>query len=197
MRKYIASKRQRMIIGLVSAVLVVALVLMLYWFIGHKNEDTETYIYMMAGPVAVIIILISYIKGFFDDPILGRVSFDAHGVYFYTPINTIMITYSECKEIGFTRWVGASVLHNQQYSYYIYLSKIHLTDEQRKKLFWRRSKKKDGTDKPAYLLEFALFQYTPEVFADFIKCVPEPFRSKLIEEENQLNLTPREKRLNS
>ena len=50
---------------------------------------------------------------------------------------------------------------------------------------------------PLYQSEYVLFQYSPEVFAEFIKCVPEPFRSKLIEEESHLNLTPREKRLNS
>ncbi len=139
-----------------------------------------------------------YAWKFFDDPILGKFSFDLHGVKFFTPIRTIEYSYADCAEIGFTRWFGANTLSNQQYMYYIYLSKIPLTEEQRSYLFEGRSKTRRGKrNMPLYQSEYVLFQYSPEVFAEFIKCVPEPFRSKLIEEESHLNLTPREKRLNS
>ena len=131
---------------------------------------------------------------FLDDPILGRYSFDTQGVTFYTPLRETSFRYDECAEIGFTQWVGGSTLHNQKYIYYIYFSKKMLTDEQRHFLFLGRSKTKRGKrNMPLYQSEYALFQYQPDVFSEFIQYVPEQFREKLILAEKRLDLKPYEK----
>lgn len=138
-----------------------------------------------------------YAWKYFDDPILGKFSFDKTGVTFYVPLRRIIFPYDECAEIGFTRWIAGGAIANHRYLYYIYFSKKKLTEEQRAYLFEGRSKKKHGKhNKPLYQSEYVLFQYRPNVFADFIECVPERFRSKLIQEEKDLDLKPYEKFLN-
>ena len=138
-----------------------------------------------------------YAWKFFDDPILGKFSFDKTGVTFYTPLRIITFPYDECAEIGFTRWIAGGAIANRRYLYYIFFSKKTLTEEQRAYLFEGRSKNKRGKhNKPLYQSEYVLFQYRPDVFADFIECVPERFRNKLIQEKENLDLKPYEKFLN-
>ena len=132
---------------------------------------------------------VGYAWKFFEEPILGKFSFDKKSITFYTPIRTITFLYDECAEIGFAGWKGPGGR-----IFYIYFSKCRITDEQRAVLFFRRSKKKRGKlNLPLYQSEFVLFQYRPDVFAELIECVPERFRDRLIREEARLNLTPWEK----
>ena len=198
MKMYISSKRQRLLHLIGLFVHILSLSLTSFYIIRAVQNDERILIvsWVMCSFIACFGI-IAIIRIFLDDPVLGRYSFDSYAVTFYTPLNTFIFPYTECKEIGFTRWVGASAASNQQYMYYIFLSKKELTEEQRRLLFEVRSKRKCMRMKrPVYQSDYLLFQYSPSVFLEFIKCVPEPFRGKLIEEEKQLNLTPREKRLN-
>ena len=198
MYRYIASKRQREVILLTALAALISCAWVMWLILRHPNEETITYIGASIGLAGVASLLINALWVFFDDPLLGKFSFDTNGITFYLPFKTLTFPYAFCQEIAFTRWVGASAVYNPQYNYYIYLSKKELSESQREYLLWKRSKKKKkNRDMPLYQREFVVFQYTPKIFADFIKCVPEPFRSKLIEEESKLNLTPREKRLNS
>ena len=148
------------------------------------------YIMFLSFGVACIVgsgVLIQYIWKFFDEPILGRVSFDRQAVTFYTKTHTIVFPYNECVEIGFTKWFGDTA--PGRYVYYIYFSKIALNEDQRSHLFEGRSKTKRGKrNMPLYQSEYVLFQYRAEVFADFIECVPERFRTNLIETAESLHL---------
>ena len=118
--------------------------------------------------------LVASVRPFFDDPLLGKFSFDQTSVTFYTPLRTITFHYDECVEIGFTRW-GIN---------YIYFSKKYLTLKQRSRLFAGRSKKKRGRlNMPLYQSEYIMFQYRPKVFDEFIHCVPAQFREKLLQQK--------------
>ena len=128
-----------------------------------------------------------------DDPILGRFSFDEKGITFYTPRQTVTFLYDECAEIGFTRWYGGSGIKQYRFIYYIYFSKRTLTEEQRAYLFERSKKKRGKRNRLLYQSEYVLFQYRPDIFSLFIKCVPERFKQGLIFTEKNLNLNWYEK----
>lgn len=195
MRKYIASKRQREIhLKVLMPCALMSGAAILCTLLGMVGRDM--FVCLLPGVLCFGIVSVAYAWRFIDDPILREFSFDSYSVVFYKPFHRLVFNYAECVEIGFTRWVGSDAAYNQQYLYYIYLSKVALNDSQRNRLFFDRSKL--GWDNtPRYQSEFVLFQYTPEIFAEFIECVPEPFRSNLIEEESCMSLTPREQRLNS
>lgn len=131
--------------------------------------------------------LTSFLIGYklLDDPVLGKVSFDNMGVNFHTPLRTIRYLYGECAEIGFTKWPGPGGT-----AYYIYLSKVKITDEQRDYLFRGRSKRKRGKrNMPLYHSEYLLFQYTNDVFDAFIDTVPSKFRDELIRKKIEMGIS--------
>jgi hypothetical protein len=166
--------------------------MLFYAFYHHVAENEE--VFLVYFLVAIYLALGSFVGGayawkFFEEPILGKFSFNKKGITFYTPIRTITFLYDECAEIGFAQWIGGGGR-----IFYIYFSKCPITYKQRAVLFYRRSKKKRGKlNLPLYQSEFVLFQYRPDVFEELIECVPERFRDRLIREEAHLNLKPWEK----
>ncbi len=200
MRKYIASKPQR-VFHLYPVILGVAL--LIYTIVGtihvvRNNEGDFIIFTCMAISFGMSIVAGGgYAWKYLDDPILGKFSFDKDGITFYTPLRTIIFLYDECEEIGFTRWIAGGTITNHNYIYYIYFSKKVLTEEQRAYLFEGRSKKKRGKhNKPLYQSEYVLFQYRPDFFPDFIECVPERFRGRLVREEENIDFKSYEKFLN-
>ncbi len=187
MYKHIVSISQRRYhVGLVLFDLACSSLVGLCIYQVFKQKLGDEYLLLMMIPFAVTILtLFGLIQTFIVDPILGTISFDPYAVTLYAPLSTITFPYNECVEMGFTKWFGAGGVIN-----YIYLSKKQLTDEQKSHLFPERSRRnKTIQNMPAYKKEYILFQYTPEVFEEFVKFVPKLFLEKLLFEETQLTIT--------
>lgn len=168
--------------------MIVCIIIAVIHVVHQKEEGALFFIcYTILFAWSVLVLIIGVWK-YLDDPILGKFSFDVNGITFYTPLRTITFLYDECAEIGFTRWIGGTVI-KQNYIYYIYLSKRTLTEEQRLNLFLGRSKKKRGNrHMPLYQSEYILFQYRSDIFSSFVECVPERYKQGLIFTEKHLNL---------
>ena len=196
MHKYVASKRQRLLHFLILFYPLGVLAFVIIAIINVVKDKQGDIVFWLCIVFFIFLSVpgfIGYLWKFFDDPILGRFSFDKDGVTFYTPLRSITFLYEECAEIGITRWIGGGQIKTQ-YIYYVFLSKKVLTDEQRAYLFLGRSKKKRGKrHMPLYQSEYVLFQYRPDIFASFIECVPEQFKNGLLWKEKNLNLRPYER----
>ncbi len=130
--------------------------------------------------------IISLLYWYLTDPILGEIIFDNIGITFFAPLKTFKFKYNECADIGFTSKYG---IGRRKKEFYVYLSKVEILPEQRRFLAARRSKKKKGKrNMPLYQSEFLMFQYTSEIFSEFIECVPSPFREELLKKERELGL---------
>ena len=183
MYKYVASKSQRrywLVIdfGTVGGVLIIGL--LIYEIFNHNLG--KDYLLLMVFPCILIPVSVAdLIKTHLTDPILGKMSFDHYAVTMYTPRRTISIPYMECAEIGLTLWRGAGGP-----ICYVYLSKKPLSFEQMANLFPQRlQKKKTVQGMPAYIDDYVLFQYTPDVFSEFVKYIPESLKEKVVDEAQE------------
>ena len=187
MSKHIASKDQRILhLEVILFCLIAGIGLIILYvknLVQNKTIfDVWTVFFLSIAPLCALIGAVGYIYRFIDDPILGKFSFDNKIITFYLPNHKIVFLYEECKEMGITLWPGprGSLI-------YVYLSKVELTDRQKNRLFGYRNKK-GKKDMPIYQSDYLLFQYTPEIFCEFIDCVPSPFREALLKEERELGL---------
>lgn len=193
MRKFTTSKLARMVaigsILLYNAGFLLFAILYLFYLNQERLKPFDD-MYFFA-----INVLLSgsclFVVGFmlcwsFTDPLVGKISFDTMGVNFYTPLKSFRFSYNECADIGFTSWYGFG---RSKIVFYVYFSKIEISPEQRHFLAARRHKKKRGKrNMPLYQSEFLMFQYTSEIFSEFIECVPSPFREELLKKERELGL---------
>ncbi|MBQ1506639.1 MAG: hypothetical protein IIZ48_07720 [Erysipelotrichales bacterium] len=108
-------------------------------------------------------------------------------IYFYTKHNKVVVfRYDECEEIG----MSSSINPRDELMYAcIYFSKVKLTKEQKEWIGWYNKtpaeEKKRGLKLPIINEEYIYVQYKPELFFDLKQCLPEPFRTNLIEDEKR------------
>ncbi len=165
-----------------------------------NNSVIFTLVYLLNMTI-FIFVLVSVLKLFLCDPILGTFSFDDERIVIYNKTHVISFRFDDCKEIGLTRWLGGGTLSNHQFIYYVYFSKTRLTKEQRYYLFQRRNESEYknsrlGINMPRYKSEYIMIQYTPEVFKRIIECVPLEFRDNLVQKEKSIILSRYEQWLN-
>ena len=179
MYKYVSSRKQRSFHMLITAFTLLSGTAILSFYFkcliyDKLYIDFWTTFVTFVGIGSAFVAAGGYFYRFLDDPILGKLSFDNKAIIFYTPLHTIAFDYKDCLEMGITRWNGP-----KGSIYYVFVSKVTLTDRQKILLFANRNKKgKKGM--PKYCSEYVLFEYTEEVFREFVEFVPHHFKESLL-----------------
>lgn len=192
MYKYVASKSQRKY-WLIADIYYIAgfyiIGLLIYEIFNH--DLGKDYLILMIIPCTIMPAgTVELIRTHLTDPLLGKMSFDHYAVTMYTPKRTITIPYMECAEVGLTLWHGAGGP-----VCYVYLSKKPLSFEQMANLFLERLRKKKRVQgMPAYIDDYVLFQYTPDVFSEFVKYIPESLKEKVVDEAQEWELAKEERK---
>ena len=187
----------------VSVVFVLPLWIFVFYGYYLKQLDLGwVLLFVFFGCLAFYVIGKDYIWNRRNDLLMGEFSFDCERITFHCPSHSTVFQYSECVEIGLT---GAFVTNPlsvlPQRAFFVYLSKRKLTDNQRFSLvrFHRiisYKKRREWDDIPVFEKEYVLFQYNPEVFKEFVKCVPEQYRDALLADEKKLLLSRLEEYIN-
>lgn len=191
MKKYRVSKRLKPFF-IISAVLWSLAVVFFTWLLlryGSKNAIGATIVTALSGLGCLYLCLYS-ISRFFKDYITGTFSFDEKGITVYTLRHSRFYSWDEFIEYGFTKWIGGGKFAYSAYNYFVYCSRRHISENERDTIF--RADNRKNAD------EYILFQYSPEVFDEFVKYIPdEKYREILTAQKNRLKLNWREKRMNN
>ena len=155
------------------------------------------------GFFMIVGLIVRTIDLYRKDLLFGYYTFDDEKLVFQCPTHTTVFQYDECAEAGFTRVRARAFEMGSPYAqfvYYIYLSKRKLTDAQRSGLLqYHRTElhkhQRKQEDIPVFESEYVLFQYTPEAYEEFKKCIPERIRNELEEAEKSVVLTRYEERM--
>ena len=188
---------------IVSVVFVLPLWIFVFYGYYLKQLDLGwVLLFVFFGCLAFYVVGKDYIWNCRNDLLMGEFSFDCERITFHCPSHSTVFLYSDCVEIGFTvAFVTNPLSVLPQRAFFVYLSKRELTDDQRFSLVrYHRTisykKRREWDDIPVFEKEYVLFQYNPEVFKEFIKCVPEQYRDVLLVEEKKLLLSRFEEYVN-
>lgn len=124
-------------------------------------------------------------------PLINRVSFNKEGVVFKLPTKTLGIRFEDCKQIRIIKWKGKTY---GAWGIFVCISKVIMPEQNDVDLYRRTARKARKMGLPEYKKDYFLFEYYedpydgPVIFNAFLKCVPERFKAKLLEDEKSLGL---------
>ena len=137
--------------------------------------------------LVVLILIFNFIAwkwlyNILSDPVCNKFSFDEKGIVFYVAGKSVFFPYNECAEIGFTLLDIGTVSFRTVF--YVYLSRKVLSEKEKesiRKYCVGMSSRANKLLK--YKYDYVMFHYDPEIFNEFLKCVPDRFRDQLIRDE--------------
>ena len=161
--------------------------------IDYTNNLYSTYDWCLAIACDIFALYGAYksIRDILTQPLINRVSFNKEGVVFKLPTKTLGIRFEDCKQIRLIKWQGRMPGNR---SYFVCLSKVIMPEKNEWDLYTRSARKAQIKGLPEYKKDYFLFEYYedpydgPVIFNTLLKCVPERFKAKLLEDEKSLDL---------